>query len=224
MKGKCFSAVNRGQRKKSDFYQTPYSITGQLLEVEKFENSILEPCCGKGAIVDILSKHYPPDYIDCFDISNGYDFLKFDKGLYHNIITNPPFSLSFEFIQKSKEIYTDKIAMLLPVSYLHGQKRFNNKIFSELKCIYVFTRYPLLTSEIRSDGKYQTGMIAYAWYIWQKNHKEKPFIDWIDNNKYVIGSNSAQQPLSGSPEGSPKVTTQPSDNGKRCLKCRPAFE
>ena len=27
-----------------------------------------------------------------------------------------------------------------------------------------------------------------------------------------------QQPLSGSPEGSPKVATQPSDNGKRCAK------
>jgi hypothetical protein len=26
-KGKCFSAVNRGQRKKSDFYETPYLMT-----------------------------------------------------------------------------------------------------------------------------------------------------------------------------------------------------
>jgi len=207
MKGKCFSAVNRGQRKKSDFYQTPYSITEQLLEAEKFENSILEPCCGKGAIVQILSKYYNPEYIDCFDISSGMDFLKYDKGLYHNIITNPPFSLSFEFIQKSKEIYTEKIAMLLPLSYLHGQKRYYNKIFSELKCIYVFTRYPLLTDLIREDGKYNTGMIAYAWYIWQKNFKKKPIINWIDNNKYVIGSKVIQQRLSD---------IKTSDSRKRC--------
>lgn len=33
---KCFSACNRGQRNKLDFYQTPYSITEQLLENEKF--------------------------------------------------------------------------------------------------------------------------------------------------------------------------------------------
>ena len=31
IKGKCFSACNRGQRKESDFYETPYSITQQLL-------------------------------------------------------------------------------------------------------------------------------------------------------------------------------------------------
>lgn len=187
MKGKCFSGVNRGQRKKSDFYQTPYSIIEQLLEFESFENSILEPCCGNGSIVKILNKYYNPEHVNFFDISSGTDFLKFDKRLYHNIITNPPFSLSFEFIQKAKEIYTEKIAMLLPLSYLHGQKRYNNKIFSELKCIYVFTRYPLLTSEIRQDGKYETGMIVYAWYIWQKNFEGKPVINWIDNNKYVIG-------------------------------------
>jgi len=36
MKGKCISACNRGQRNKSDFYQTPYSMTEQLLENEIF--------------------------------------------------------------------------------------------------------------------------------------------------------------------------------------------
>ena len=37
-KGKNFSANNvRGQRKKSDFYETPYSITSHLLEVEEFD-------------------------------------------------------------------------------------------------------------------------------------------------------------------------------------------
>jgi hypothetical protein len=54
MKGKCFSAVNRGQRKKSDFYETPYSMTRQLLEVENFNGTILEPACGNGAIVNVL--------------------------------------------------------------------------------------------------------------------------------------------------------------------------
>ena len=189
MKGKCFSAVNRGQRKKSDFYETPYSMTEQLLEVENFEGLILEPACGDGAISTILIEKYSNDYVTSIDINQGFDFLNngdIVTGSFHNIITNPPFSLAHEFIQKAKSIYTDKIAFLLPLSYLHGQKRFEDKIFSELKCIHIFTRYPMLGEPLREDGKYHTGMVAYAWYIWKKEWEREPVIRWINNQKYVL--------------------------------------
>ena len=116
MTGKCFSACNKGQRNKSDFYQTPYSMTKQLLEVENFRGSILEPASGNNAIKNILKKQLL-NKIDGSDIMQGYNFLKEYKK-YANIITNPPFSLAFEFIEKSKELYSKKIAMLLPLSYL----------------------------------------------------------------------------------------------------------
>lgn len=190
MKGKCFSAVNRGQRKKSDFYETPYSMTWQLLEVEDFKGSILEPAFGDGAISGELIDKFGNKKVDGFEIKYGDNFiLKENIKKYNNIITNPPFSLAHEFIQKAKSIYTDKIAFLLPLSYLHGQKRFEDKIFSELKCIHVFTRYPMLGEPLREDGKYHTGMIAYAWYIWVKGWTQDPVIRWIDNQKYVIGKN-----------------------------------
>ena len=50
MKGKNYSCNNTGKRKKSDFYETPYSLTEQLLEVEKLSGSILEPARGNGEI------------------------------------------------------------------------------------------------------------------------------------------------------------------------------
>ena len=131
-KGKNFSANNIGQRKKSDFYETPYSITEQLLEVEDFTGSILEPACGNGAILKILKN------VTGYDIEK--DFLTETKH-YNNIITNPPFSLSFEFIIKAKEIARKKIAFLLPLSYIHGKKRFDyiyqDKEFP-LARVYVF--------------------------------------------------------------------------------------
>ena len=52
MKGKNFS-LNSTKRNKNDYYQTPYSMTRQLLEVENFEGKILEPSCGAGAIVKV---------------------------------------------------------------------------------------------------------------------------------------------------------------------------
>ena len=184
-KGKCFSLVNRGQRLKSDKYQTPYSMTHQLLNHEGFYGSILEPACGKRAIVDILhDRGFTPAFYDIAD-NPKQDFLK-ERVKFYNIITNPPFSLAKEFIQKAKELYRDKIAFLLPLSYLHGQERYKLNIFDELGRIYVFTRYPMLTEKIRKDGKYNTGMVAYAWYIWQKGYNLDPVIRWIDNNQYVL--------------------------------------
>lgn len=187
MTGKIHSLNNRGKRRKSDFYQTPFSMTEQLLENETFDDvfTVIEPCVGEGAISKVLKKNKLTVYE--MDINKGQDYLKFKADIgYKYIITNPPFSLAKEFIQKSKEIYTEKIAMLLPLNYLHGQERYNIDIFNELKCIYVFTRYPMLTDKVRKDGKYNTGMMVYAWYIWQKDYKGKPKINWIDNNKYVL--------------------------------------
>ena len=180
--GKNFSTNRkRGLRNKSDFYQTPYSITKQLLDNEIFVGKILEPAKGDGAIVKILEEY---NY-NVIGSDKEFDFFKY-IGFFDNIITNPPFSLANEFIDFAKKIYLDKIAMLLPLSYLHGQKRYNLNIFNELKNIYVFTRYPLLIDKIRDDGKYNTGMMVYAWYVWKKGNKNPPIIKWLDNNEYVL--------------------------------------
>lgn len=179
-KGKNYSCNNTGKRKKSDFYETPYSLTKQLLEVEKLEGTILEPSCGKGAISNLIE--------GCVAYDIETDFFKEEKK-YDTIITNPPFSKSFQFIKKSKEIANKKIILLLPLSYLHGKKRFDN-IWNDkefpLSRIYVFTRYPMLGEILRDDGKYHTGMMVYAWYVWEKGYTGEPSIRWIDNNNFVI--------------------------------------
>ncbi len=180
--GKNFSANNvGGKRKKSDFYETPYSITQQLLLEETLTGTILEPACGNGAILNLLPSH-------AVGYDKEVDFLTETKK-YNTIITNPPFSIAYQFIQKAKEIATDKIIMLLPLSYLHGKKRYDgiwtNKTFP-LKVVYVFTRYPMLGEELREDGKYNTGMMVYAWYVWEKSYNGNPIIKWIDNNNNVI--------------------------------------
>lgn len=192
MGGKNFSCNNLGQRKKSDFYETPYSLTWQLLENEGFDFSrkVLEPSCGNGAISNELIKKFGPENVEYSDISEGHDFLlreEWDKVDY--IITNPPFSLAMEFILKAKKIAKNKFAFLLPLSYLHGEERYN-KIYKDidfpLSHIYVFTRYPMLGEPLRDDGKYNTGMMVYAWYVWDKKFWNDPEIRWISNQKYVL--------------------------------------
>jgi len=186
-KGKNFSGNNAlGQRKKSDFYETPYSMTSHLLEVEDFNKSltVCEPACGDGAIVKILEKKW--DNVVAYDIEKNF---LWETENYDYIITNPPFSLAYEFVQKAKQIATEKFAFLLPLSYLHGKKRYDNIYMDKqygLKKVYVFTRYPMLGESLREDGKYNTGMMVYAWYIFENHYGGLPVIDWIDNNEDVL--------------------------------------
>ena len=174
MKGKNFSLNNTGNRKKSDLYETPYSMTIQLLEKEKLFGTILEPACGNGAIVKIIGQ------CEKYDIEK--DFLK-EIRMFDTIITNPPYSLALEFIQKAKQIAKKKIIFLLPLSYLHGKKRYDliysDKVFP-LARIYVFTRYPMLGDKLREDGKYHTGMMVYAWYVWEKGFQGETTLRWFN--------------------------------------------
>ena len=190
MKGKCISACNRGQRNKSDFYQTPYSMTEQFLgnEIFDYKKTVLEPACGNFAIATVIKTKFKLQNCYYDDLKYGFNFLEMRESKEINyIITNPPFSLAGEFIQKSKEVAKEKFAMLLPLYYLHGQKRYETKIFTDpdypLTKVYVFTRYPMLTDTIRDDGKYNTGCIVYAWFVWERNPVFffYPMIHWINN-------------------------------------------
>jgi len=193
--GKNFSCNNEGKRKKSDFYETPYSITRQFLELEPppLEWKILEPAAGSGAMTKVI-KEFSSNVTE-YKFEQGKDFL-IENEKFDFIITNPPFSLAYEFIQKAKQVANHKFALLLPLSYLHGKTRFDN-VWSDKKFplshIYVFVRYPMLGNKLREDGKYKTGMMVYAWYVWDKSTTNKePIIKWIDNHKYVIGARNGQ--------------------------------
>jgi hypothetical protein len=189
LKGKNFSCNNIGQRKKSDFYETPYCLTQELLNRVKLSAPILEPACGDKAIVKVLFENdYSEDEIDYYDIKDGQDFL-LEKRKYRTIITNPPYSLAFQFIQKAKQLCND-FYFLLPLSYLHGKQRldyiYSDKTFP-LNCIYVFDRYPMLGDPLRKDMKIRTGMVVFAWYHFSKKPEySEPIIRWIDIQKYIL--------------------------------------
>lgn len=188
--GKNFSCNNAsGKRNKSDFYQTPYCLTRLLLDEVCIDGSILEPASGNGAIVKILIEYgYDVVY---YDLIHGTDFLANENRHFDTIITNPPYSLAFEFIQKAKQV-AGEFYFLPPLSYLHGKQRYDS-VWSDVEYplyrIFVFTRSPLLGSTIRSDGKHDTGMMVYAWFHFKRNvafKNKAPKIYWLDNNSFVV--------------------------------------
>lgn len=172
---------SNGKREKNDFYPTPYYVLDKLLEKEGFVGSVWECACGEGDISKRLEeKGYNVFSTDLVDRGYGktQDFLQSDL-VFDNIITNPPYKLSLEFVLKAKKQSTSKIALFLKTVFLESEVRYN--MFQDtdypLKTIYQFSKRVSLYKE----GKKMKngGMIAYAWFVWDKNYVGKPTIEWI---------------------------------------------
>src|SRR5699024_3232640 len=132
------------ERVENDYYATPPESTIALLEREKFSGDILEPCCGEGHISEVL-KDYGYDVVSNDLIDRGYgetneDFLNSDQLRADNIVTYPPFKYAKEFIEKSLEVTSGKIAMFCKVQLLEGVARREMFENTPLKTVYVFTK------------------------------------------------------------------------------------
>jgi hypothetical protein len=173
-------------REVEDFYPTPPYATLKLLEKETFSGSIYEPACGDGAISKILKDAYPNQKIYSTDlVDRGYgektdiDFLTYDFKNFKpiNIITNPPYKLAQEFIEKSLELANSKVVMLLKLNFLEGQKRYNLFKSTPLRSVYIFSKR-LSFDKGNEKGK-GNGLLAYAWYVWEQGYDNVPMIDWL---------------------------------------------
>jgi hypothetical protein len=191
---KIAGANPASQRVKNDFYATDPRATEALLNCEKFEGAkFLEPCVGAGHIAEVIKKYYPEAAVDCVDIENrGYpgtveaDFLKFEtEQKYSAIITNPPYSLALEFIEKSLQLLDNngKIAMFLKLQFLEGEKR--RQFFEKFppSTIYVFRRRMATwrNGEPKDEnGKRWATTMCHAWFVWEAGKETTaPIIKWI---------------------------------------------
>lgn len=192
--GKLAGGNPENERVENDYYATNPKAVEMLLTNYTFDaTTILEPCVGGGHIAKTINRFYSDREITCMDIVNrGYpntiiqDFLtyKTDKK-FEGIITNPPFSLAQEFIEKGMELLTDngKMAMFLKIQFLEGAKRKNFFEKYPPKYIYVF-RNRMATwnngNELNTDtGKKWATTMCHAWFIWEKNSKTEPIIRWL---------------------------------------------
>lgn len=117
------------EREVNDYYATEPAAVEWLCKLEKFNHKVLEPSCGAGHISEVLKAHgYEVDSRDIVDRGYGTqaDFLSIDNQHFDgDIITNPPYSLAQEFVEKSLSIISDghKVAMFLKITFLEGKKR-----------------------------------------------------------------------------------------------------
>lgn len=150
---------------------------------EKFVGPIWEPACGDGAISEVLKAHnFAVESTDLIDRKYGIpriDFLMEYKTLAPNIITNPPYKYAADFAWKACELATGKVAFLCKLSWLESQER--RKLFNAFppKKVWVFSERLSMQRGRQATDDDATGMIAFAWYVWNKAHIGPTELGWI---------------------------------------------
>ena len=147
------------ERAANDYYGTDPRSTRALLEVEKFDSEIWEPCAGHHLMVDeLVNAGYivrPTDLVNYGFGDTQINFLETDETWDGDIVTNPPYGLLF----------------------LEGISRFE-KLFKENppRRIYVFTNRQVCDA---NDDFTKGSAVAYAWFVWEKGWKGNPEIHWL---------------------------------------------
>lgn len=187
-------SVNR-ERVIDDYYATPTEATRALLDKYGLNDceTIFEPACGEGHISKEIERWFKKikseakilssDLIDRGYGKGGIDFLKLDsQEKWDCIITNPPFKLSQEFIEKALQLSNKYVIMFAKIQLLEGIAR--KKLFDKHppKYIYVFTDRvnPLRNGNpLDEKGKPWASTMCFAWFIWEIGFEGEPRIRWL---------------------------------------------
>lgn len=170
-----------------DDFPTPPWATRALIEHvigrERVRGlTCLEPACGRGYMARPLSEYFAR--VDAADAYHyGFapvrDFLTFPyEARSHDwVITNPPFRLAEEFVERAMTVARKGVAILARTVFLESVGRYEN-IFKETPPA-VFAQFservPMVKGRVDPKASTATG---YAWFIWEKD-SHSPRLAWV---------------------------------------------
>lgn len=171
------------ERVEADAYMTPkWCVESLLSKWTPRSKYVWEPACGTGNISTILKEHNY--YVISTDINQyGYgeylqDFLNCDDK-FCCIITNPPYTLIPEFIEKAlraTENLKGQVAFLLRHEW-DAPKSHRKWLGYPFAGKYILPKRPIWfpERELKASPRF-----PYAWYIWDWQYDEKPIIEFLD--------------------------------------------
>lgn len=192
------SITGRIRNTEYDFYETPRWATEKVVEqmlidglISKYDE-ILEPCCGAGAISDVLETYGFENVsksdiqtIDCIKGNKGIDVYDIEDAVCDVVFTNPPYNLMTrkeakggsmlkEFLRISKH----KVVLLLNVFFLSSKERKELLEQSHLRHIYVHSDRVTMFLHGEEEPK-NGGTKMYIWTVFDKDYNGKPTLSWI---------------------------------------------
>lgn len=165
-----------------DFFPTPPWATRALCEIvlpklraELAGRSVWECACGEGHMAEVLKEYARSVFAsDVHDYGRGYALGSFvGEGLdvissrkADWIITNPPFNLAEQFLDRALADGGRGVALLLRSNFIDTQGRYE-RVFAKRPpaCVAQFAeRVPMHKGRWDPGGDTAT---AYAWFIWK---------------------------------------------------------
>ena len=181
-----------------DFYETPRWATERAIEamlmdgvLSRYED-VLEPCCGAGAISNVLSV-YGFENLRESDIQTA-DYISGEKGVdvydlpdevCDVVFTNPPYNLMTlkeknggSMLKEFLRIARKKVVLLLNVFFLSSKERKELLESSHLRHMYIHsdrvTMFPF-----GEDKPQNGGTKMFVWLVWDKEYDGMPTFSWI---------------------------------------------
>ena len=172
-----------------DLYQTPPEAVHALVKAENLPHNIWEPACGPGSIMQTLEglghRVWGSDLVDYGQPGLvGVDFLMETKAPFgiNCIVTNPPFKLAEQFVEKALEL-CPQVIMLLRLAFLTSEKRTNILEHSGLARVHVFRkRLPMMHRE-GWEGPKASSSMDFAWFVWDRTYYGPTILNRISWDK-----------------------------------------
>ena len=186
------SISKTADRPGGDYYPTPDYVTQALLDRERFSRRVWEPACGSGEMSEVLTRYgHEVVSTDLFDRGYGkpgQDFT-FATALPEGvgaIVTNPPFNLAEEFVERSLMLRPDKFALFLRLSFVEGQGRYRRIFRSHAPArIWAFPGRVTLYPNGERVQRNVHGFMAFAWFVWDVAAAERRVTElrWISGEE-----------------------------------------
>lgn len=194
------SAFPNSERNANDHYPTPPWATYALVENEKTHldrhlsvtgSFVHEPAAGRGWMAEELARcGYPVVATDLYDyeetrwrVKSGVDFL--GDGCAELvvspsvIITNPPYKNDLaEKFAKTAVLRAPYVAMLCRLTWAESKRRYTFFRDNPPSKILFFSQRFSCDEQYFSDEKSEGVMVAYAWWVWDKN-RSGTAVDWV---------------------------------------------
>jgi len=172
-------------REENDFYATnPIALKLFLSKFgSKLNKNVWECACGQGHLSKELAREgynvYSSDLIDR-GFGDTKNFLQSTKSFKGDILTNPPFKLAEQFIEKGMELIPNgnHLILFLKIQFLEGQRRY--KLFKKFPPKYVYVHSSRQQCSKDADFEHLNATTQfYAWYVWEKGYKGDTIIRWL---------------------------------------------
>lgn len=171
-----------------DDFPTPPWATRALIEhiigAERVRGmSCLEPACGRGYMSKPLAEYFgsvssSDAYAYGFgDLRNFLDY-PFEALSHDWVITNPPFRLAEEFVERSLMVARKGVAILARTVFLESVGRYEGIFKDRPPTVFAqfSERVPMVRGRVDAKASTATG---YAWFVWEKDAAIAPRLAWV---------------------------------------------